>query len=187
MKKILLIAVTPLCAPCRPQAATAAEPLQSGPQAGQKIPGPFRPLHITGPDAGDHVCLVCKNGANPVAMVFARNVSAPLTALVKKIDAATAAHQDAEMGSFVVFLNDDPSLPATLKSLADREGVKQTVLATFAAAGPPSYHLAPDAAVTVVLYTHHKVVANYAFREGELTDKAIDAIVADLPKILAKE
>ena len=91
------------------------------------------------------------------------------------------------MGSFVVFLNDDPSLPATLKGLAEKEGVKQTVLATFAPAGPPAYHVAPDAAVTVVLYTHHKVVANYAFREGELTDKAIDAITADLPKILTQE
>ena len=141
--------------------------MQSGPQAGQKIPGPFKPLHATGPDAGQQVCLVCKNGANPVAMIFARNVSAPLTALIKKIDAATAAHQDAEMGSFVVFLNDDPSLPAALKGLADKEGIKQTVLATFAPAGPPSYHVAADAAVTVVLYTHHKVVANYAFREGE--------------------
>jgi hypothetical protein len=169
------------------QAATAAEPLQSGPQAGQKIPGPFKPLHATGPDAGQQVCLVCKNGANPVAMVFARNVSAPLTALIKKIDAATAAHQDVEMGSFVVVLNDEPALPGALKSLAEKEGIKQTILATFAPAGPANYHVASDAAVTVVLYTHHKVVANYAFRDGDLNDKAIDAIVADLPKILAAE
>ena len=184
MKKILLTAALPvLCAAL----AVAAEPLRSGPQAGQKIPGPFEPLHATGPDAGQHVCLVCKNGANPVAMIFARNVSAPLTALIKKIDAATGAHQDVEMGSFVVFLNDNPSLPAALKDVADREGVKQTVLATFAPAGPPSYHVAADADVTVVLYTHHKVVANYAFREGELNDKAIDAVMADLPKILAQE
>ncbi len=91
------------------------------------------------------------------------------------------------MGSFVVFLNDDPSLLGALKGLAEKEGVKQTVLATFAPAGPPSYHVSPDAAVTVVLYTHHKVVANYAFREGDLNDAAIDAIVADLPKILVAE
>ena len=168
-------------------ALAAAEPLVSGPQVGHKIPGPFLPLHITGPNAGDHVCLVCKNGANPVAMVFARGASAPLTSLIKKLDAATAAHQDVEMGSFVVFLTDSASLPKAVKEMADREGVKQTILALDAPAGPPAYHVAAGAAVTVVLYAHHKVAANYAFREGELTDKAIDAIVADLPKILAKE
>ena len=76
MKKILLIALPPVLCAALVLAATAAEPLASGPQAGQKIPGPFKPLHATGPDAGQQVCLVCKNGANPVAMVFARNVSA---------------------------------------------------------------------------------------------------------------
>jgi hypothetical protein len=187
MKRVLIIAVLPVLCAALIFLAAAAGPLQSGPLAGQKIPGPFKPLHATGPDAGKQVCLVCKNGANPVVMVFARNVGAPLTALIKKIDAATAAHQDVEMGSFVVFLNEDASLPGALKGLAEKEGIKQTVLATFAPAGPPSYHVAPDAAVTVVLYTNHKVVANYAFREGELNDKAIDAIVADLPKILAPE
>ena len=186
MKKILVILPPVLCAALA-AAAMAAEPLQSGPQVGQKIPGPFKPLHATGPDAGQEVCLVCKNGANPVAMIFARSASAPLTALIKKIDAATAAHRDVEMGSFVVFLNDNPSLPAALKDLADKNGVKQTVLATFAPAGPPNYYVAPEADVTVVLYTHHKVVANYAFRPGDLNDKAIDAIMADLPKILSQE
>ncbi len=85
MKKILLIAApAALCAALvawsqtMPKLrATAAASLQSGPQAGQKVPGPFKPLHATGPDAGQQVCLVCKNGANPVAMIFARNVSAP--------------------------------------------------------------------------------------------------------------
>jgi hypothetical protein len=187
MKKILMTVLPPLLCAALLFAASAAEPLQSGPQAGQKIPGPFKPLHATGPDAGDHVCLVCKNGANPVAMVFARSVSAPLTVLIKKIDAATAAHQDAEMGSFVVFLSDDPSLPGALKGLADKNGVKQTVLATFAPAGPPAYHVAPEADVTVVLYAHHKAVANYAFRQGDLNDKAIDAILADVPKIVGQE
>ena len=71
MKKILLFAVMSVLV----AAAVAAEPLQSGPQAGQKVPGPFKPLHATGPDAGQQLCLVCKNGANPVAMIFARNVS----------------------------------------------------------------------------------------------------------------
>jgi hypothetical protein len=36
----------------------AAESLQSGPQAGKPVPGPFHPLNITGSDAGQKACLV---------------------------------------------------------------------------------------------------------------------------------
>ena len=70
--------------------AAKAEPITSGPQAGQKVPGPFKPLNVTGPDAGKHECLYCKFGARPAVMVFARQGSPALAALVKKIDAATA-------------------------------------------------------------------------------------------------
>jgi hypothetical protein len=43
-------------------------------------------------------------------MIFAREITGPLTSLVKKIDAATGEHSDARMGSFVVFLNDDENM-----------------------------------------------------------------------------
>ena len=38
--------------------AMAAENLKSGPQAGDKIPGPFHPMNITGAFAGQKQCLV---------------------------------------------------------------------------------------------------------------------------------
>jgi hypothetical protein len=38
--------------------------------------------------------------------------------------------------------------------------------------------------VTVVLYREHEVKANHAFRPGELTPDACQAILADLPKIV---
>jgi len=38
--------------------APAADELKSGPQAGKNIPGPFNPLHASGPDEGKKVCLV---------------------------------------------------------------------------------------------------------------------------------
>jgi hypothetical protein len=164
-----------------------ADPVASGPKVGQKVPGPFLPLHATGPDAGRKVCLYCKNGANPVAMIFAREVTPPLVALLKKIDAVTAARHEERMGSFVVFLNDSEQLPAALKQLAEKEGIRTTILSTDAPAGPPSYKIAAAADVTVILYTRHTVKANYSFRQGELTDKAVDAILADVAKILPAE
>jgi hypothetical protein len=165
----------------------SADPVVSGPQAGQQVPGPFHPLNVTGPYAGERVCLYCKNGANPVAMIFAREVSPGVAALIKKIDAATVAHHDCHMGSFVTFLSEAPELPATLKQLAQGEQIQSTILSTFVPAGPPSYKIAADTDVTVILYTHHTVKANHAFRKGELTEQAIDAIVADVAKILPAE
>jgi hypothetical protein len=182
MKKIAILGLAVLAT-----AAAAAEPVKSGPQPGEKVPGPFRPLNVTGPNAGEKVCQYCNNDANPVVMVFARETTPAVLGLVKKIDAATAAHRDAHLGSFVVFLSDATDLPASLKAFADREGVRSTILCSHAPAGPPSYHIAADAAVTVVFYDHHTVRANQAFRAGELTPTAADTILTDLPKILPRE
>ena len=53
--------------------------------------------------------------------------------------------------------------------------------------GPPSYKLHKDADVTVMLFTKQKVVANFAFRAGELTDKRIDEIVKAVPRLFEKK
>ena len=36
----------------------AADTLQSGPQPGDNVPGPFNPLNVTGDDAGSKQCQV---------------------------------------------------------------------------------------------------------------------------------
>ena len=64
---------------------------KSGPQVGEKVPGPFEPLNVTGPDAGKKACLYCRNGTHPVVMIFARATSPQLVSLLKRVDAATAA------------------------------------------------------------------------------------------------
>jgi hypothetical protein len=117
-------------------------------------------------------------------MIFAREVSDNLTGLVKKIDAATAKNSDCRMGSFVVFLNDDESLEGKLKEMAKKEGIEKTVLATDNPAGPQGYNIPKDADVTVILYNKRKVVANHAFRKGELKNEEVEKVVADLKKIL---
>jgi hypothetical protein len=158
--------------------------LQSGPQVGKQVPGPFHPVNVTGKFAGEKHCLYCDNGNCPVAMIFAREVSPGLTNLVKKIDTATAQNRKAYMGSFVVFLSDREGLADQLKSLASKENIKKTVLSIDNPAGPQAYKVSQDADVTVVLYENHTVRSNYAFRKGELNDQAIGRILADLPKIL---
>jgi hypothetical protein len=166
--------------------AVAGETLKSGPQEGTEVPGPFHPLNVTGENAGEKVCLFCKNGNNPVAMIFAREVSDNLTKLIKKIDATTAENKESKMGSFVVFLNDNEDLPRQLKEVAEKEGIKHTVLSVDNPAGPKAYKVAKEADVTVVLYTNHTVKVNRAFKKGDLQEKDIDTIVADVAKIVNK-
>jgi hypothetical protein len=120
-------------------------------------------------------------------MIFAREISDPLTSLVKKIDAATAKNSADKMCSFVVFLTDDEKAKDTIKSLADKQGIKKTILTIDNVPGPPDYHIAKDADVTVVLYNRRKVEVNHAFKKGELNAKKIDQIVGDLPKILSSK
>jgi hypothetical protein len=126
-------------------------------------------------------------GSSPVAMIFAREASDPLTSLVKKIDAATERNKDKRMGSFIVFLTDEESAKDKLKGLADKEGIKNTIFAIDNVAGPPSYNIVKEADITVVLYNRRKVEANYTFKKGELNAQSIERILGDLPKILPEK
>jgi hypothetical protein len=164
--------------------AVAAE-LKSGPQTGEKVPGPFHPLNINGDKAGEKQCLYCINGPNPVAAVFARTADDPATAkLLKKLDAATASHSKCEMGSFAVFLTDDDKAEEKLKNLCKDQDLKKLIVSIDNPAGPEKYNISKDADVTVILYTEHRVKANHTFKKGELTDEKIEQIVKDVAKIL---
>jgi hypothetical protein len=168
-------------------AAAAAEPVASGPQPGEKVPGPFKPLNVTGSDAGKEECLYCKNGSKPVVMVFTRELTPGVVALIKKLDAATAANTEADLATCVIVLSDDKQLPQALAKWAQTEKVANTVLATYASTGPAKYHLANDAAVTVLLYAKQTVKANHAFRAGELKETSVDALLSDFGKILPRQ
>jgi hypothetical protein len=168
--------------------ALAADAPKSGPQVGQNLPGPFHPLNITNaekPEAcGQKNCLVCQHGINPVAMVFARQVDNNLTMLIKKLDAEVGKNKAAHMGGFVVLLTDDQNAEKQLKKIADEHGIKNISLAVDNPAGPPKYNVAREADITVVLYNKQKVQANHTFTKGGLNEKAIEKVVADVPKIL---
>lgn len=119
-------------------------------------------------------------------MIFAREVSDPLTSLVKKLDEITDKKQDCQMGSFVVFCNDADGLDKKLEELARKQKFKHIILSIDNPAGPTGYNIAKEADITVVLYLEHKVLANFAYRKGEMKDKDIDKILAEVPKILPK-
>ena len=117
-------------------------------------------------------------------MIFAREINAPLTSLVKKIDEATAKHSGNKMASFIVFLSDEEDLEKKLKDLAEKEKIEHTVLTIDNPSGPGNYRVAREADVTVVLYNRQTVKVNRAYKKGELKEKDIEEIVKDISKIL---
>src|SRR5579871_5607988 len=127
----------------------AAEKVKSGPQVGDKVPGPFEPLNITGPTAGEKACLYCRFGQSPVAMIFAREATPEVKALLQKIDACCTKSDD--MNSCVIVCSDESGMDKKLKKMAESAGLKKLVVALDTANGPEGYNLTKDATVTVLL------------------------------------
>jgi hypothetical protein len=170
---------------CLVLGASAQSGLKSGPQNGEKVPGPFHPLNINGEKAGKKNCLYCENGPNPVAVVFARELTPEVASLIKKLDAVTVKNSGASMGSYAVFMSDSEKLGDDLKALAEKANLKKLVLSIDNPAGPKAYEISKDAAVTVLLYKDVTVSANYAFKKAsELNDSNISKIVGDVSKIV---
>ncbi len=156
--------------------------IKSGPQAGEELAGPFHPLNINGKSAGKKFCLYCANGGNPVAMVFAREASADLEKLVKKLDAAVGKAEKA--GSFVVFCSSEDGLEAKLKKMAKDADLKKVVLSIDNPAGPEGYKVAKEAEITVVLYKNRTCEQNFTFAKGKITDADITKIVEATDKLV---
>jgi hypothetical protein len=119
-----------------------------------------------------------------VVCVFARKTSEPLASLVKQIDKKIG--ENGKLKSFVVLTPKKGENPVEdLKKLATTAGIKHVPLTIGESPdGPPDYEVARDADVTVLMWKGHRVRVNHAFK-GELTDKDIGAVVADIPKVLA--
>ena len=156
----------------------------SGPQVDQKIPGPFKPLNVNGPDAGKNSCLYCRFGSRPVVMIFAREVTPALRTLIQQVEKVTAAHADGDMGSCVIVCNETPGIPEMLGEMVRQDQLKNVILAVTKSSGPESYKLASEAEVTVLLYSHTTVVANHSYRKGELDAKQIETVIADVAKMV---
>ena len=166
----------------------AGEPCKSGPQPSQR-PGPYSALVSVGKERGQQHCYVCEAADRPTVIVFARSLSEPLGKLVGRVDKALDEHKSAELRAWVTFLADDQTaLDPKVVQWGQKHGVRNVPLGVFEdVVGPPAYLLAREADVTVLLSVKQRVVANFAFRAGELNDAAVDAIAKTLPKIVAKK
>ena len=131
-------------------------------------------------------------GYDLVALIFAREVSDPLTGLVKTIDKqlteSGARHKTGrKLGVFVVFCSDDPGLQPQLQNLITKEGIKNVVLSVSRnkSQGPPRYRIAREADLTLVIYANrNKVAANFVLDSDDLTSDRSKEIMTSLMKVL---
>ena len=168
-----------------PAFAIAAEPCVSGVPVGGR-PGPYSFLVATGPQRGQQTCYICEQDDKPTVVIFARTLSEPLGKLVVKLDAEVQKRKDAGFKVWVTQLAAKADLDALAK-WAKATAIKNAPVGAFEDLdGPPAYKLDQSADVTVLLFVKRKVVANFAFRTGELTDEAIGRVVKELPKLFAE-
>jgi hypothetical protein len=175
MTRLLILPVLALTLPL-----FAADPLASGVPVGKR-PGPYSFLVATGSERGKPTCFICEQGDKPTALVFARTLSDPLGKLLGKLDAEAAAKKDKGFKVWMTHLTPTADLDA-LARWSQKQGLKDCPVGAYEDAdGPPAYKLHKDADVTVLLFVKQKVVANFAFRSGELDDKHIGAVLFAVP------
>lgn len=182
MKKLIAFSVAAVLAA---SSVVSADGVKSGLEPGSFV-GAFQVRDITGPQQGKSLCYRCAYGGRPVVSIFARDVNDELVDLITKVDKKVGENSEKQMKAFVILLTDDPDEAASkLKKVASKAKVKNIPLTVFdGQAGPPSYKIAKDADVNVMMWVGGKVKVNEAFGKGKLTKKSVASVVKDSDKIL---
>jgi hypothetical protein len=144
-----------------------------------KRPGPYSSLVATGEHRGQQHCFVCEAGDRPVVVVFARSLSDPLGKLLHQLDGALGAQKKSELRAWATFLSNDQSgLDPRLVQFGKKHSIGNVALTVFEdVVGPPVYRLTAEADVTVLVAVKQRVVANFAYRAGELSETAIGEVM----------
>jgi hypothetical protein len=163
------------------------DPCVSGPQTGQR-PGPYSFLVASGPQRGQQTCYVCETAEKPGIIVFARSLSDPLATLLSKCDSVVDKQPKDTVKAWLTVLGEKTVSLDDLGKWTKQAGLKTMPTGVFDdPVGPPSYKLADEAEVTVLLFKDKKVVANFAYRKGELTAESMKPMTDALGKFLEKK
>jgi hypothetical protein len=159
-----------------------AGPCVSGLTPGQR-PGPYSSLVSVGKERGQAHCFICETENRPAVVIFARSLDESLGKLTRGLDKALVDHKTSDLRAWVTFLNtDQATFDPKVVEWSKKQAIRGVPLSVFEDAdGPPSYKLNREAEVTVLVFVKQKVVHNFAFRAGELTDERI----ADVLKVVA--
>ena len=118
-----------------------------------------------------------------MVMVFAKNNTADLAGLVKKLDKLVAEKKDSKLTSVVnVVAEEADKAKEEIAKFAEKNEVANVALTVTNEKGAKNFKINPDAAVTVMVYRDKKITANHAVKDGGLDEKTVAAIIADASK-----
>lgn len=155
--------------------ATAADSDATSLKKGDPV-GAFNVTKVAGAEgdgveAGESLCYRCRYGSRPMVMVFTRDAGDKVTKLVKEIDAAVGANEDAQLKGLVTLLGEDrESLKGDASKLVAASGAKHVpvVIAEDPEHGPENYNLSASDEVTVVVANDGEVVATHTFAANKI-------------------
>lgn len=174
-----------LCIAALAVVAMSSMVMAEGLEVGESVSA-FYVKDVTGPKAGEKLCYRCNYGNRPVVSIFTRQMNDNVASLVKKVDAKVDENEAKKMAAFVVLLTDQPEAKeAELKAVASKQGIKKTPLTTFdGPAGPPTYKIAKDAEVTVMMWVGGTLTVNEQLKASDLSEAKINSIVNQTKSIL---
>jgi hypothetical protein len=157
-------------------AATAQDPVFSGPQPGERAT-PFKVIDLAGEGAGKERDPIAEAKGGPIAIVFLHGIERSLVPLLRVIDEYGAERQD-RIRSEVVFLAAD-RLAGEDRARAVNGSLKlrsRVGLSPDGAEGPGNYGLNTECLMTVIAAREDKVTASFAL---------VQPGFADAPRVIA--
>lgn len=166
-------------------AASADEPVFSGPQAGEKLT-PFTVQSVFGPSAGKEIELIGELKGAPTVLVFVHELTRPASQLLRPLDRYGRKMADSGLATHFVWLSADKAktegfLNVARKSLAIESPIGISV---DGLEGPGNYGLNRKVTLTILVAKDNKVIANFAIVQPNETDAP--KVLAPVAKLLGK-
>jgi hypothetical protein len=153
-----------------------AEPIFSGPQAGEKLP-PFSVRGVFDADAGKELDFVRRAEAKPIVLVFVHEANRPSIGFTRVLTTYTVSRAKDGLATGVVWLADDVTeAESAVKRMRQALSTAPIGISVDGKEGPGSYGLNRNVTLTIVVAKENKVTANFALVQP--------SIQVDLPKIL---
>ncbi len=153
------------------------DPVFSGPQVGEKLPG-FKVKGVFGDAAGKELDFVKQANGKPIVLVFVHDLNRMSIGMTRALTTYTASRAKDGLHTGVVWLSDDVTeAETTLKRISGALAKDAPLgISPDGKEGPGSYGLNRTMMLTILVGKEGKVTANFALVQPSLQ--------ADLPKIL---
>ncbi|MFO0866920.1 MAG: hypothetical protein U0744_20150 [Gemmataceae bacterium] len=138
----------------------------------------------------------------------------PLESLLEKLDGLSEKHKNEYLSSIAVYLSPKAQTSVSAKGDAKGDGedvekaaaalveeaagrielvkrlqpkaekLKNVVVGIYPVEGPKGYKINPEVETTVMFYRNYRVLKNWSFKPGELTDEKAAEVAASVEKVM---